>query len=143
MRAFVDFPHRLEPDRNYVVATTRFTVRSPRTAWTFLARLGPVDSQIRAHDGMVAFGLRPQILRMSFSTFAVFESRRALADFVLAEVHGAAMDALRGRLHHVEARTLRLPGAEIPRDWPAIGRMRTETAEPTRPITSAKRRVAT
>ncbi|MEZ5166760.1 MAG: hypothetical protein R2695_09785 [Acidimicrobiales bacterium] len=120
MPSFMQTPVDPDPDRTYVVATTVLTVRSPRIALAFFRRLGGVTQQMRRADGMVRFGLRAQLLRMTFSTYGVFDDRRALTAFMRGEAHGEAMQALGGRLHHVTARTLERRGDDLPRTWKQV-----------------------
>ena len=120
MPSFLHTTESIAPDRDYVVSITRLRVRSPRTALAFFRRLGPVQAQLRDTPGLVAFGLRAQLLRMTFSTYGVFEDRRALAAFVRSSAHGEAMRALRGRLPSIESRITTMRGAELPEDWTTI-----------------------
>lgn len=133
MPSFLHTTESIAPDRDYVVSITRLRVRSPRTVLAFLRRLGPVQAQLRDTPGLVAFGLRAQLLRMTFSTYGVFEDRRALAAFVRSSAHGEAMRALRGRLPSVESRITTMSGADLPDGWAAI----TNALETTERLTPA------
>jgi len=117
-------------ERDYVVSVTRLQIRSPRTALSFFRRLGPVQRQMRNSPGLVSFGLRAQLLKMTFSTYGVFEDRKAMVAFVSSAAHGDAMQSLRGGFHQVESRTVVTTGAEIPADWATINGLLTATSEP-------------
>ena len=121
------------PDRDYVVSVTQLRVRSPRAALAFFRRLRPVHAQLGDTPGLVTFGLRAQLLRMTFLTYGVFTDRRALATFVRSSAHGETMHALAGRLPEVESRTAVIAGAELPTDWNAITAM-LETARDAAPL---------
>lgn len=120
MPSYLHMPEAIADDHDYVVSITRLRVRSPRVALSFFRRLGPVQAQMRDTPGLVAYGLRAQLLRMTFSTFGVFEDRHALAEFVRSTAHGEAMRALRGRLPSIESRIATTRGADLPLDWSAI-----------------------
>ena len=113
---------RTEPihDHAYVVSTTRIRVQSPRAALTLLRRLGPVRSQLGNTPGLAVFGLRAQLLRLTFTTYGVFDDRRALAAFVRSAAHDDAMKALSGQIARFESRMATLQGVELPTSWPMI-----------------------
>ncbi|MDW3219580.1 MAG: hypothetical protein R8F63_13290 [Acidimicrobiales bacterium] len=127
MPALTETPGTIEPERDYVVVVTRLTVRNPITALAFLRTVPAVRRQLRAADGVIHHGLLASLLRLQFSTFAVFESRRHLTAFVGAGAHRDVMRRLRGRFRLVEARTGVRRGDRIPRDWPAIHSLLTES----------------
>ena len=126
-----------DPDRVYVVSTTRIRVKSPRAALTLLRRLGPVQTQLRTAPGLVVFGLRAQLLRLTFSTYGVFDDRRALTAFVRSGAHAEAMQVLAGRISRFESRLTTVAGADLPTDWTAITGHLT-AAEPARATETTK-----
>jgi len=117
-----------DPGQTYIVSVTRLKVRSPRTALSFFRRLSPVQRQMRNSPGLVAYGLRAQLTRMTFFTYGVFEDRRSLVEFVGSEAHGEAMSALRGRLPQVESRTIPTTGGELPANWTEIAALLTTSS---------------
>ena len=132
MSSFLHTSTPPDPDRAYVVSTTRIRVKSPRAALTLLRRLGPVQTQLRAAPGLVVFGLRAQLLRLTFSTYGVFDDRRALAAFVRSGAHAEAMQVLSGRIARFESRLTTVAGTDLPTDWSAI-HDHLSAAEPARP----------
>ena len=120
-----------DPHHCYIVSTTQIRVRSPRAALTLMRRLGPVQTQLRTAPGLVVFGLRAQLLRLTFSTYGVFDDRRALTAFVRSGAHAEAMQVLAGRISRFESRLTTVAGADLPTDWPTITEHLT-AAEPAR-----------
>jgi hypothetical protein len=102
------------------VSITRIRVRSPRAAVTLLRRLTGIRRQLDTTAGLSTWALRAQPLRMTFTTYGVFEDRRALAAFVRSAAHAEAMTALRGRIPAIASRTMTRRGADLPRGWRAI-----------------------
>lgn len=130
MPALSDTLSPVDDDREYVVVITRLVVRNPLTALGLFRFLPKVQRQLRATDGLAHFGLKAVLLRMRFSTFAVFESRRALAAFMSSGAHGDAMKSLGGRFRSVEACTVTRRGAEVPTSWNEIHALLEATPRP-------------
>ena len=120
MPAFFETLHPVDPGRDQVVVATRLTVRNPATALAVFRRLPAIRRQLRGTTGLARYGLQASLLRMRFTTFAVFDDRRALAAFLGDGAHGEAMRSLGGRFRSVEARTLGRRGDAIPTTWKAI-----------------------
>ncbi|MEM7140589.1 MAG: hypothetical protein AAF548_06090 [Actinomycetota bacterium] len=119
MPAFLETTRPL-PDDDVIVVATRITTRNPITAVAILRSVGAMRRQLDHTAGLHRYGLRAQLLRLHFTTFAVFDDRSSMAAFLRSGAHGDAMRGLAARLGHIEARTASRRAADVPRDWPTI-----------------------
>lgn len=121
MPTVMHLPTDIDPDTDYVVVVTRLRVRTLRSGIRFFRALGPVQTQMGSTPGLHGWALKARLLTMTFGTYGVFASRRAVADFVGSGAHREAMKALRGRMGGpTEMITTTLRGADLPQTWPEI-----------------------
>ena len=120
MPAFFESINPIDTDENPIVMATRITVRRPGHALAVIRKVNPMRDQLRETPGLRRYGLKADLLRMQFTTFAVFDDRPSLSSFIRSGVHGEAMRVLGGRLHRMEARTSTVASADIPTDWQSI-----------------------
>jgi hypothetical protein len=119
----------VDPDREYLAFTSRFSMKSPFRVLAFLRRTGPIQEQVSSAAGIVGWSLGADLLRMEFHTLSVWEDEESLLRFAREGVHAGAMQEFLGDMRRP---SLFLPytvrGRELPLTWKDAVRRQKQSA---------------
>jgi hypothetical protein len=87
-----------EPSKEYVALATYLPLRRLSSTFVFVWDVQRVREQLGRTHGLIAYSLRARPLRGEYWTLSVWESERALLEFVRDQPHGGVMGTLRSRM---------------------------------------------
>src|SRR5215467_8338422 len=85
----------IEPDREYVVMASSLPLRRHRSVPAFLRDTMAIRTQLARTDGLVAYGLKADLLHKRFWTYSVWRDEQSLRAFAASEPHRTIMTKLR------------------------------------------------
>jgi hypothetical protein len=86
----------VEPDRQYLVFSSRFSLGSVRRVPAFLAFSRRIGKQANAAPGLVGWSLAADLPKLEFHTLSVWDERETLSAFLTASPHREAMGKFSG-----------------------------------------------
>ena len=114
--------------QEYIALLSYLPLRSYFKIPLFLRFTYEVHRQMLATPGAVGYTMRAKLLRRQFWTLSVWESDRALMEFVAKVPHGKIMKALASHMGATAFTRWKIPGSGIPPRWDdAIRRSGRET----------------
>lgn len=81
----------VDPAREYVAFTSRFSLRSPLRVPAFLARAQRIMKQVDDAPGIVGWSLGANLFRLDFYTLSAWQDAESLRQFVHAGDHLASL----------------------------------------------------
>ena len=103
--------------REYIALLSYLPLRSYLKVPLFFRFTYDVYRQLLANSGAVGFSLRAKVLSRQFWTLSVWESDRALMEFVAHVPHGKIMKALAAHMGATAFTRWKIPGSQIPPRW--------------------------
>jgi heme-degrading monooxygenase HmoA len=76
-----------------------------------------IQRQLRETAGVIGYSMRAKILNRDFWTLSVWESERALMDFVAKAPHREAMKEITPYMGATKFTRWKVSGSSIPPDW--------------------------
>jgi hypothetical protein len=114
----------VEPGREYLTLLSYLPLRAYRKIPLFFRYTAQIHRQLRATPGAIGYTLRAKVFSRRFWTLSVWESDRALMDFVAKVPHGEAMKAIALHMGATKFTRWKTLGSDVPPDWDdAIERM--------------------
>jgi heme-degrading monooxygenase HmoA len=87
-----------EPAKEYVALASYLPLRRLTSTPVFVLDVRRIMSQLGRAPGLLGYSLRARPLRKQYWTLSVWESDRALLEFVRGQPHATVMGALRSRM---------------------------------------------
>jgi hypothetical protein len=107
----------VEPGREYVVLLSFLPLRSFLRLPLFFRYFSQINAQLRATPGAIGYSMRAKLFTRRFWTLSVWDSDKALMEFVAKVPHGEAMKAIAPHMDKTDFWRWKLPGGEIPPRW--------------------------
>ena len=107
----------LDRDREYLALLSYLPLRAFSKIPRFLRFTLQIQRQLRGSPGAIGYSMRAQLLSRKFWTLSVWESERALMDFVTKVPHGEVMKALAPHMGATKFTKWKIPGSAIPIPW--------------------------
>ncbi|MBO0728765.1 MAG: antibiotic biosynthesis monooxygenase [Acidimicrobiaceae bacterium] len=107
----------IEPDRSYVVMSSRLPLRRFRSVPGFLRDTRAIRGQLAAADGLVGYSLYADLLHHTFWTFSVWVDQEHLDRFAASDPHRQIIARLRPLMGPTRFSTSTLTGRSVPSDW--------------------------
>jgi hypothetical protein len=126
----------VDPDREYVAFTSRFFLRSPLRAPSFIRQSLRIMRQADAAPGVVGWSLGANLPKLEFFTLSAWEDAASLRAFIGAGDHGAALQKF---AHDMRRDSIFVQFQVIGRDLPLAWR----DAVARQDVASVKRRETT
>ena len=104
-------------EREYVVLLSELPLKSYLANPGFLRFSRQVQRQLSNAPGLLGYSLLARIVRKKFWTLSVWESERALMEFVHAEPHQNVMTALQSDMGATRLVRWTIQGAAYPPTW--------------------------
>ena len=118
---------RADPVREYVALLSYLPLRTYRKIPAFFRYAMQIQGQLRGATGVIGYSMRAKVLSRNFWTLSVWESERALMDFVGKAPHTEAMTKISPYMGAVKFTKWKSAGSAIPPDW--ADAMRRESKE--------------
>jgi hypothetical protein len=109
----------IDPDREYVVLLSYLPLTRFSKMLLFFRYTGQINEQLRATRGAMGYAMRAKVLTKEFWTLSVWESDRALMDFVVKVPHNDAMTEISPFMGPTKITRWRSKGSELPPRWDA------------------------
>jgi hypothetical protein len=107
----------VDDGREYIALLSYLPLRSYLQVPLFFRFTYDIYRQLLANSGAVGFSLRAKVLSRQFWTLSVWESDRALMEFVAHVPHGKIMKALAPHIGATAFTRWKIPGSQIPPRW--------------------------
>jgi hypothetical protein len=107
----------LDRNREYLALLSYLPLRAFSKIPRFLRFTLQIQRQLRGSPGAIGYSMRAQLLSRKFWTLSVWESERALMDFVTKVPHGEVMKALAPHMGATKFTKWKIPGSAIPIPW--------------------------
>jgi Domain of unknown function (DUF3291) len=107
----------VDPSREYLVLLSYLPLRKYRKIPKLLRYTSQIQGQLRRTAGAAGYSMRAKVLSRKFWTLSVWESERALMDFVLNLPHGDVMKSLAPHMGATKFTRWKLPGSAVPPNW--------------------------
>ena len=107
----------VDPSREYLVLLSYLPLRKYSKIPIFLRYTSQIQGQLRRTAGAAGYSMRAKVLSRKFWTLSVWESERALMDFVLNLPHGDVMKSLAPHMGATKFTRWKLPGSAVPPNW--------------------------
>jgi hypothetical protein len=107
----------VDAGREYIALLSYLPLRSYLKVPLFFRFSYDIYRQLVANSGAVGFSLRAKVLSRRFWTLSVWESDRALMDFVAKVPHGKIMKALAPHIGATAFTRWKILGSSIPLRW--------------------------
>jgi hypothetical protein len=108
---------RVDPSREYLVLLSYLPLRAYSKIPAFVRYTFRIQRQLRDTAGVVGYSLRANVLSRKFWTLSVWESERALMDFVARMPHGDVMKTLAPHMGATKFTRWKLQGSAAPPTW--------------------------
>ena len=109
----------VEPGREYVVLLSYLPLTRYSKMPLFFRYTRKINEQLRTTPGAIGYSMRAKVVARKFWTLSVWESDRALMDFVAKVPHGEAMTKISPFMGPTKITRWKSKGAEIPPRWDA------------------------
>ena len=107
----------LEPDRMYVVMSSKLPLRRPRSILGFLRDTLAIRRQLASAAGLVGYCLDAELARRTFWTFSVWTDQASLDSFATGDPHRRIIERLRPLMGPTRFATRAMSGRDIPTTW--------------------------
>ncbi len=107
----------VDPSREYLVVLSYLPLRKYSKIPAFLRYTLRIQGQLRKTAGATGYSMRAKVLSHKFWTLSVWESERALMDFVRNVPHAEVMKSLAPFMGVTKFTRWRLLGAALPPNW--------------------------
>jgi hypothetical protein len=117
----MDIPWRslasVEPGREYIALLSYLPLRKYSKMPLFFRYSAQINAQLRATPGAIGYAMRAKIFTRRFWTLSVWDSDKALMEFVAEVPHGEAMQKIAPYMDKTNFWRWKLPSTEIPPRW--------------------------
>jgi len=107
----------VDREREYLALLTYLPLRSYMKIPLFFQFTFQIQRQLKDTQGAIGYALRAKPLSRRFWTLSVWESERALMDFVIKVPHGDVMKALSPHMERTKFTRWKLLGSALPPNW--------------------------
>jgi hypothetical protein len=107
----------VDRDREYLALLSYLPLRRYSKIPRFLQLTLQILRQLRGSPGAIGYSLRAKLLSRRFWTLSVWESERALMDFVAKVPHLEVMKTLAPHMGATKFTRWKVPGSALPPDW--------------------------
>jgi hypothetical protein len=107
----------VDATQEYLVLLSYLPLRKYSKIPAFLRYTLQIQGQLRRAAGATGYSMRAKVLSRKFWTLSVWESERALMDFVIQMAHGEAMKSLAPHMGATKFTRWRVLGAALPLNW--------------------------
>ena len=109
----------IDPNREYVVLLSYLPLTRFSKMPLFFRYSAQINGQLRATPGAMGYAMRAKIFTKEFWTLSVWESDRALMDFVGKIPHSEAMAKISPFMRPTKITRWKAKGSELPPRWNA------------------------
>ncbi len=109
---------KIDPERSYVVMSTKLPLRRARSIMGFLRDTFAVRRQLASAEGLVGYALDADLRHRTFWTFSVWTDNEHLQAFAASDPHRQIIARLRPLMGQTRFSTSTLVGSAIPVTWP-------------------------
>jgi hypothetical protein len=106
-----------EREREYLALLTYLPLRSYSKIPRFFQFTFQIQRQLKDTEGAIGYALRAKPLSRKFWTLSVWESERALMDFVARVPHVEVMKSLSPHMERTKFTRWQLLGSALPPNW--------------------------
>ena len=106
-----------EESREYVALLSYLPLRSFLRIPQFFRYTMQIQRQMRQTPGVIGYALRAKTLQKNFWTLSVWESDKALMDFVRAAPHGEVMKSIAPYMGPTKFTRWKVTGGAVPPSW--------------------------
>lgn len=107
----------VDREREYVALLTYLPLRSYSKIPRFFQFTFQIQRQLKDTQGAIGYTLRAKPLSQRFWTLSVWESERALMDFVAKAPHADVMKSLSPHMEPTKFTRWKLHGSAVPPNW--------------------------
>ena|SRR5579863_202662 len=107
----------VESGREYVVLLSYLPLRSYFSLPLFFRYSIQINAQLRETPGAMGYAMRAQMFALHFWTLSVWDSDKALMEFVAKVPHGEAMKKIAPYMDKTNFWRWKLPSSELPPHW--------------------------
>ncbi len=108
----------VEPDRSYVVMSSKLPLKRSRSILGFLRDTRAIRRQLASAEGLVGYGLYADLVHRTFWTFSVWADQQHLDSFAASEPHRQIIARLHPLMGPTRFATSTMTGLSIPSGWP-------------------------
>jgi hypothetical protein len=109
----------IDPNREYVVLLSYLPLKRYSKMLLFFRYSSQINGQFRATAGAIGYAMRAKVFTKEFWTLSVWESDRALMDFVAKVPHSDAMTKISPYMGPTKITRWKAKGSELPPRWDA------------------------
>jgi hypothetical protein len=106
-----------DKSREYIALLSYLPLRAYRKVPLFFRFTLQINRQLRATPGAIGYAMRAKVFSRQFWTLSVWESDRALMDFVAKVPHGEVMKELAPHMGAASFTRWKLLGSGVPPRW--------------------------
>jgi hypothetical protein len=106
-----------DESREYIALLSYLPLRAYRKVPLFFRFTLQINRQLRATPGAIGYAMRAKVFSRQFWTLSVWESDRALMDFVAKVPHGEVMKELAPHMGEASFTRWKLLGTGVPPRW--------------------------
>ena len=107
----------VQPGREYIVLLSYLPLTRYSKMPLFFRYSGQINAQLRATPGAIGYSMRAKLFARRFWTLSVWDSDKALMEFVAKVPHADAMKAIAPYMDKTNFWRWKLPSSEIPPRW--------------------------
>jgi hypothetical protein len=109
----------IDPNRDYVVLLSYLPLTRYSKMFLFFRYSSQINAQLRATPGAIGYAMRAKVFTKEFWTLSIWESDRALMDFVGKIPHAEAMTKISPFIGSTKITRWKSKGTELPPRWDA------------------------
>ena len=109
----------IDPNREYVVLLSYLPLTRFSSMPLFFRYSSQINGQLRATPGAIGYAMRAKVFTKEFWTLSIWESDRALMDFVAKVPHSEAMTRVSPFMGPTKITRWKAKGLELPPRWDA------------------------
>ena len=106
-----------EPAKQYVALLSYLPLKRLTSTPAFMWDVQRVRGQLSRASGLIGYSLRARPLRKEYWTLSVWDSEKALLDFVKGQPHGDVMGSLRSKMGRTDFLRWRIGGGAPLPTW--------------------------
>jgi hypothetical protein len=107
----------VEPGREYIALLSYLPLTRYSKMPLFFRYSGQINAQLRATPGAIGYSMRAKLFTRRFWTLSVWDSDKALMEFVAKVPHGEAMQKIAPYMDKTNFWRWKLPSEEVPPRW--------------------------
>jgi hypothetical protein len=107
----------VEPGREYIALLSYLPLKRYSNLPMFFRFTSQINAQLRATQGAIGYSMRAKIFTRRFWTLSVWDSDKALMEFVAKVPHNEAMQKIAPHMDKTNFWRWKLSSSEIPPRW--------------------------